>query len=129
MGFQTVLVFHAPPGTAIPALVREFADHSGLAVEVVHEASEVIDLVNRSLPAGIFIDTTAAEASFDLIARLKSDAFSAIVPVIVDVPAQRTELRFAALEAGADEVLTDQLVERERRLRLRMAHERAARDV
>jgi diguanylate cyclase (GGDEF)-like protein len=85
--------------------------------------------VNRSLPAGIFIDISRGGAPFDLIRRLKSDAFSAIVPVIVGVGPNPPELVFEALEAGADEVLTDALQERERMLRMRMTLQRAARDV
>jgi diguanylate cyclase (GGDEF)-like protein len=129
MGFRTVLIFHSPSGTSIPALVREFAAESGLAVEEVRDPAEVVDRVNRSLPAGVFIETTGADASLQLVARLKSDAFSAIVPVVLQVPPRQPELVFAALEAGADEVLTNELVERERLLRMRMTHKRAARDV
>jgi diguanylate cyclase (GGDEF)-like protein len=129
MGFRTVLIFHSPSGTPIPALVREFAAESGLAVDDVRDPNEVVDLVNRSLPAGVFIETNGADGTLELVARLKSDAFSAIVPVILHLPPQQPELIFAALEAGADEVLTDDLVERERLLRMRMIHKRAARDV
>ena len=129
MGFQTVLVFHSPSGAPVPALVREFAQQTGLVVEEVRNPSGVVDLVNRSLPAGVYIDTDGNDALFELIKRLKSDAFSAIVPVIVQVTPKQPELTFAALEAGADEVLTDALLERERMLRMRMAHERATRDV
>ena len=129
MGFQTVLIFHSPSGGAAPALVREFAGQQGLVVEEVREPSGVIDLVNRSLPAGIFMDVTQGRAAFDLIKKLKSDAFSAIVPVIVNVGSNPPEMVLAALEAGADEVLSDTLAERERMLRMRMTHQRAARDV
>lgn len=129
MGFQTVLVFHSPSGAQVPALLREFATQTGLVVEEVREASGVVDMVNRSLPAGIYIDMTRGDATLELIKRLKSDAFSAIVPVIVRVAPNDPELTFASFEAGADEVLTDALVERERLLRMHMAHQRAARDV
>jgi len=129
MGFQTLLVFHSPSGSAVPALVREFASQHGLAVEEVREPSGVIDLVNRSLPAGIFMDVAQGRPNFDLLKKLKSDAFSAIVPVIVNVGSSPPELVFAALEAGADEVLGGTLPEREQMLRMRMTHQRAARDV
>lgn len=129
MGFRTVLVFHSPSGGAAPALVREFAADSGLLLNEIADPQEVLALVNRSFPAGVILDTTGADGSFALCKALKADAFSAIVPVLMNVPADREDLVLGGLEAGADEVLPENTFEREKILRMRMSLNRATRDV
>jgi GGDEF domain-containing protein len=129
MGFRSALVFHSPSGRPAPALVREFATESGFVVHEVRDAEEVLASVNRTLPAGIFMEVSSADGSLDLIRNLKSDAFSAIVPVVMHVPADRRDLVLAGLEAGADEVLSEDALPRECMLRLHMILNRAARDV
>ena len=54
MGFRTVLVFYSPSGRPTPTLVKEFAEESGLAINEIHDAEEVMALVNRTFPAGVF---------------------------------------------------------------------------
>jgi GGDEF domain-containing protein len=129
MGFRSALVFHSPSGRPAPALVREFAVESGFVVHEVRDAEEVLASVNRTLPAGIFLDVLTLDGSLDLIRVIKSDAFSAIVPVVMHVPADRRDLVLAGLEAGADEVLMEDALARESLLRLHMILNRAARDV
>ena len=129
MGFRTVLIYHSPSGRSAPALVRDFAEESGLALNEIREPDEVLALVNRSFPAGVVVDTPDHDSTFQLCKTLKADAFSAIVPVVMNVPPDREDLVLAGLEAGADEVLTDDTVEREKILRMRMILNRADRDV
>ena len=130
MGFRTVLVFHSPSGRSTPALVREFAAESGLAIQEIQDAEEVVALVNRSFPQGVFMDTTRdGDGCLQLCRDLKSDPFSGIVPLVLHVPAGRRDLVLAGLEAGADEVLTEDALEREQLLRMRMILTRADRDV
>ncbi len=129
MGFRTVLVFYSPSGRPTPTLVKEFAEESGLAINEIHDAEEVMALVNRTFPAGVFMDTTGMDGCLALCRDLKSDAFSGIVPVVMHVPTDREDLVLAGLEAGADEVLNDSTLERERLLRMRMILTRANRDV
>jgi GGDEF domain-containing protein len=129
MGFRTALVFHSPSGRPAPALVREFAAEAGCEIDEIREPDEVIAAVNRTLPRGVFMDVTDANGSLDVIRVLKSDAFSAIVPVVMHVPAARKDLVLAGLEAGADEVLTEDALKQECLLRLRMILNRADRDV
>lgn len=129
MGFRAALIFHSPSGKPTPALVREFAAESGLPIQEITDPEEVLALVNRTFPAGIFIDFEQLNGCLDLVRTIKSDAFSAIVPVVMHVPAQREDLVIAGLEAGADEVLTEDKVKRERMLRMRMILNRADRDV
>ena len=109
--------------------MREFAGEFGIAIDEIREPEEVIAAVNRTLPRGVFMDVTEADGSLDLIRVLKSDAFSAIVPVVMHVPAARKDLVLAGLEAGADEVLTEDALKQECLLRLRMILDRADRDV
>jgi len=95
----------------------------------VSDADDVLALVNRTLPAGVILDASAHDASVRLCMLLKRDAFSAIVPVAMMSPGNSEAVVLEALEAGADEVLTARMEEREQLLRLRMLLRRADRDV
>ena len=128
MGSRTVLVHHSPAGRESPPVVQSFAHDQNLVLINIPDGDEVIALVNRTLPAGIVIDA-GAEAAVEVCRVLKRDPFSAIVPVAMLAPAGRAELVLQGLEAGADEVLTDGMEEREQLLRLRMLLRRADRDV
>jgi GGDEF domain-containing protein len=86
-------------------------------------------VVNRTLPAGVVLDALAGEAPVAACRALKTDAFSAIVPVVMLVPEGRSDIVLDALDAGADEVLTPSMDTREQLLRLRMLLRRADRDV
>jgi GGDEF domain-containing protein len=129
MDSRTVLVYFSPDGGAVPRVLHDFAALQGLVVVPVREADEVIALVNRSLPAGVALDALATGPAVNVCSILKSDAFSAIVPVVMLAPAGRGDLVLEALEAGADEVLTPGTDVREQLLRLRMLLRRADRDV
>lgn len=131
MGFRTVLIFHSPSGRPTPALVRQFAAESGLAIQEIPNPDDVLDLVNRSFPAGVFMEasTEVIDRCLGLLRLLKKDPYSAIVPVVMNVPADSEDMVLAGLEAGADEVLSDGSIERERLLRMRMTLNRADRDV
>jgi GGDEF domain-containing protein len=126
---RKILVFHSPSGRPTPAIVREFAVASELALLEIADPEEVVALVNRSFPSGIVMESNGGDNSMDLVRSLKSDAFSGIVPLIINVPAEREDLVLAGLEAGADEVLTENTLDRERTLRMRMTLNRADRDV
>lgn len=129
MGFRAALIFHSPSGKPTPALVREFGAEAGLTIQEIADPEEVVALVNRTYPRGVFIDFEQLNGCLDLVRMLKSDAFSAIVPVVMHVPAEREDLVIAGLEAGADEVLSEDTVKQERMLRMRMTLNRADRDV
>jgi GGDEF domain-containing protein len=128
MASRTVLVYHSPAGVAAPPLLDAFARAHDLVLTTLHAQDDVMALVNRTFPAGIVLDARAA-ATIALCRRLKREAFSAIVPVTVLAPAGSGDVVLAALEAGADEVLTDRMDAREQRLRLHLALHRADRDV
>jgi GGDEF domain-containing protein len=100
----------------------------GLRIAELRCALELDQLVNQNFPAGVIIDAGADESSIGICQALKRDPFTAIIPVIIlDTPGD--DFLFRALEAGADEILTDRMDEREQLLRLGTALDRASRDV
>jgi len=126
---QTILYFG--PGRATPSdLVSRFADEHGLTVVSVDRAAEVRAMLNRTYPGCVVLEGDADVAEIvDLAVALKQDAFTGIVPLVV-LLSQSDEQRVSDfLEAGADEVMSGVLPERERRLRLKQVLKRADRDV
>ena len=129
MGFQTVIVYHSTSGGEPPNTLRTLALELGLTVSSVIDANEVMALVNRTLPRAIVLDGSGPASVIELCRKLKSDAFSAIVPVVMVVPAGPQQRGLEALEAGADEVLCETMAEREQMLRFLVTLNRADRDV
>ena len=87
-------------------------------------------LINRSFPACLVLDaSTDPEAVLALCRDLKSDTFTAVVPVVVFTPENRPDLAAESLLAGADEVVSDVVSDGEQWLRLELVARRAARDV
>ncbi len=129
MGFKTVLVYHSPSGRECPAVVRDFAQEAGLALDEIADREEVVAVVNRRFPAGIVLDTDHDNGTIDLCRKLKSDPFSAIVPIVMAVRSGEKALIIEGLEAGADDVMPDDMEKRERSLRMHMILNRADRDV
>lgn len=94
------------------------------------EAREVLAMVNRSHPSLVVLDGDGEiEEICELIATLRSDPFSAIVPVIVWQERADEDVIDRILEAGADDFLKQNMDEREKLLRLTTVVQRAERDV
>jgi GGDEF domain-containing protein len=129
MGFQTVIVFHSACGREPPIILRELSHELGLTISNLVNEADVTALVNRTMPRAIVLDGESAESVLNLCRTLKSDAFSAIVPVIVLAPGDQSALVERALEVGADEVLPESMPGREQSLRIRVTLNRADRDV
>ena len=107
-----------------------FARDRGFQLHQVGSADEVSSLLNRSFPACVVLDAREDDAQvLDLCRSMKVDAFTAIVPVVVQVPTDGGQLSADALEAGADEVVGEETSDRETRLRLDLLMRRAERDV
>ncbi|MFP4624237.1 MAG: diguanylate cyclase domain-containing protein [Gemmatimonadota bacterium] len=88
----------------------------------------IFELVNRSSPACIIFGSPTSEESIETCRLLKREAFSAVIPVIfIDEHDRRRGL--AAMEAGADELLTSDMSPGEQRIRLQVTLNRADRDV
>jgi diguanylate cyclase (GGDEF)-like protein len=129
---QRFLLHYSPHGRAVPDLVAAFAEERELPVVEVGDAREVRQRVSRGYPAALVIDATApAEAALELCAGVKGEAFTSVVPVIMYLACgeMHADGAAAALEAGADEVLSPTFSDRECGLRIRMALRRAERDV
>jgi diguanylate cyclase (GGDEF)-like protein len=125
-----LLLHFSPAGITAPRFVREFAARCGHQVLELDSPGAVLSRVSRAYPQALVLDGSGPrEQSLDLCRHMKSEAFTAVVPVIVYVREGATDTAAAALEAGADEVLTPLVSERESDLRLDLALRRAERDV
>jgi GGDEF domain-containing protein len=130
MSRPAVLVYYSHGSGPIPPLVEEFAGGTPHPLIRLRSLDEVVACVGRAYPAAIIVDgTLPADRSLDVVRWLKGEPFTAVVPVIIDLNGTGEAVVSAALETGADEVLTPALSHRERLLRLGMALRRAERDV
>lgn len=127
---QDAIIYHGPSGAEPDDFVRRFAGENGHRLLVEPQAREVIALVNRSFPGCLVVDAAEGpNGALETCRLLKSDPFTAIVPVVVLAPPGTEEFAATALEAGADEILSPEATERERWLRLEALLRRADRDV
>lgn len=133
MASSSTLVYYGLGNRNPPGLIRRFAEAHSLQLLVVESEEEVVSLLNRSFPACLVLDTAEdSGAILELCASLKSDAFTSIVPTVVMVKDRGRgvgELPAAALQAGADEVVSDLVSDKEKSLRLELVLRRASRDV
>jgi PleD family two-component response regulator len=125
---KTVLCFG--PGRADPStMVSCFAEERALELVRVDQATELRSFLNRTMPACVVMEAEHDSAEMvEVIAVLKADSFTSIVPLVVVLGAGDGGAS-ALLLAGADEVLHDSTPEREKRLRLDQVLNRADRDV
>jgi len=133
MASGNTLVYFGSGRSTPPDLIRRFGEDHGLHLLVVRSPDDVSALLNRSFPACLVLDaSTDSSAVLELCSAVKGDAFTAIVPTVVLVSDEGTgvgELPAAALQAGADEVVSDLVSEREKSLRMELVLRRALRDV
>ncbi|MGH7480649.1 MAG: diguanylate cyclase domain-containing protein, partial [Longimicrobiales bacterium] len=129
MGHQSVLIFHSPEDLPVPSAIATLAAERGLRIEEHSARDSVLAAVNRSYPACVAVDLDVERRGIELCRSLKSDSFTAIVPVVFWSGGGAETLLLEALEAGADEVLLEGMNARETALRFRRAIERASRDV
>lgn len=126
---KTILHFGTGNG-ASGDFVTEFARDRALEVESATTFEEIRAMLNRTFPAGVVADSDGdLDGLVDLVRTLKGDPFTGIVPLVVLLSAEASEQATALLEAGADDVIRDDLPERERVLRLDQVLRRADRDV
>lgn len=129
MRFHRTIIFHSPGGAPASSTVHAVARDRGLEVVVQRDGAGILPLVNRSSPVCVVLDGSDGPASIALCRTLKSDPFTAVVPVAFLLSHPDRDFVLDALESGADEVLTPAMEEREQILRLRLALDRADRDV
>ena len=130
MASDKTILYFGPRRKPPSALVTRFARENELVVVTVSGADEVKATLNRSYPGCVILDVDADPTGMAELAHgLKQDAFTGIVPVIVLLPKSDPGAAANMLAAGADEVLSDGLPEREYLLRLDQVIRRADRDV
>ncbi len=133
MASQKTVVYFGAGLVEPPPLIIQFGKAHGLTVEHVPTPDDVYAYLNRSFPACVVLDgSDSPNSAFELCEKLKGDAFTSIVPIVLLV-ANRTgdagELATGGLRAGADEVMSDATSDKERALRLELVLRRASRDV
>lgn len=129
MRFRRTILFHSRRGLGIPAAIAAVASDRRLDIVSSSDPDEVIARVNQSFPTCIVLDGSAGGEGVRLCRELKSDPFTAIIPVVFVLADADADEVLAGLEAGADEVLTPAMEEREWALRFQITLDRADRDV
>jgi GGDEF domain-containing protein len=130
MPLPPIIVFYSsvdpqPP----PALAALVAEH-GSKLLVPAAPAELPSLVNRGPSSLVVLDGDGdVDETCHLIRTLKSDPFTAIVPVVVWSEDPGVDILERVLEEGADDVLKHNMDEREKILRLDTVVRRAERDV
>ena len=124
------IVYSASSPSAGPDLLTRFCVEHGYSLLAVEGAEGVHALLNRSFPSCLVLDGGDDPAPMlDLCARVKRDTFTAIVPVILLIPSNQSDLAADCLAAGADEVVSQAGSDREQSLRFESVVRRAQRDV
>jgi diguanylate cyclase (GGDEF)-like protein len=125
-----VILHFSPSGRSVPGPVQEFAAREGFEIGNIESAASLLSRVGRAYPSALIIDgSEPAEEALEICRQIKSETFTAVVPIIIYVESGGQDTAAAALEAGADEVLTHGLPKRESDLRIALALRRAERDV
>ena len=110
--------------------MRQWASANSFPLLVFSRPDEVESIVLRGHPCLLFVDGNGAHPDgVELVRRLKSDAFTAIVPVTTLASDHHPEQVQAWFSAGADEVISGLFSPAEQRSRLDAMLVRTERDV
>jgi len=127
---RPTILFFSPDGCPVPTLVRQWAAAHTFPLLVFSEPDEVESIVLRGHPCLLFVDgDNSGTAGVGLVRRLKSDAFTAIVPITTLASTHHPEQVQAWFTSGADEVLTGLFSPAEQRSRMDAMLVRTERDV
>ena len=130
MRTRPTILFYAPDGAPVPALVRHWAQEHSYPLTSLAVAEEIESIVLRGHPCVLFLDAErAVELGLGLVRRLKGDAFTAIVPVVALADEHKSDVVREWFSAGADEVLTGFFSADEQRSRIEAMRARTERDV
>lgn len=130
MRTRPTILFFSPDGCPVPALVRQWAAVHAFPLMVFSEPEEVEAIVLRGHPCLLFIDgDNSGSVGQGLVRQLKSDAFTAIVPVTTLAATHHPERVQSWFASGADEVITGLFAPAEQRSRLDAMLVRTERDV
>jgi GGDEF domain-containing protein len=127
---RPTILFHSPDARPVPGVLRRWAEARGFPVQEFRRAAELESIVLRGAPCLIFLDgdETGLEG-LEMVRRLKTDAFTAIVPAVVLSGTHAPERVGEWFAAGADEVITGFFAPAEQRARLDAMLVRTERDV
>jgi GGDEF domain-containing protein len=124
------IVYFSRAAEPAPEGVRRFAAATNHRVVELRHLDDVLETIGRAYPAAIVVEVgDSPEDALNLCRIVKSEVFTAIVPVVFYLNGRGALDTADALEAGADDVLTPTTPPRESDLRLRLAIERVQRDV
>jgi GGDEF domain-containing protein len=127
---RPTILFFSPDGCPVPSLVRQWAAGHSFPLLVFSQADDVESIVLRGHPCFLFVDGDhSGDDGIGLVRRLKSDAFTAIVPVTTLVGTHHAEQVQAWFASGSDEVITGLFTPAEQRARLDSMLVRTERDV
>ncbi len=129
MRSRQAILFFSPAGRSVPDFVTAWVNGRGLPVITVPQAAGVEERVLRALPTLVVVDADSGEEGMQLCARLKGDAYTAIVPLAVVTERHATDAVRRWFAAGADEVITPMFEPGEQAGRLEALVTRAERDV
>ncbi len=130
MRTRPTILFFSPDGCPVPAMVRQWAAAHAFPLLVFSQPDEVESIVLRGHPCLLFVDgDNSGTIGVGLVRRLKSDAFTAIVPITTLAGTHHAEQVQAWFTSGADEVLTGLFSPAEQRSRMDAMLVRTERDV
>jgi diguanylate cyclase (GGDEF)-like protein len=114
----------------VPDLVRQWAESRDFPLLALPVADEVQSIILRGFPCILFVDADrAGNGGVELVRRLKSDAFTAIVPVVMLASHHDPAAVESWFAAGTDEVVTSLFPPAEQRARIDAIQTRTERDV
>ena len=130
MRTRPTILFFSPDGCPVPALVRQWAAAHAFPLLVFSQPDEVESIVLRGHPCLLFVDgDNSGTVGVGLVRRLKSDAFTAIVPITTLAGTHHAEQVQSWFTSGADDVLTGLFSPAEQRSRMDAMLVRTERDV
>ncbi len=130
MRTRPTILFFSPDGSPVPALIERWAQQQALPLKPFRVADEVEAIILRGHPGILVVNGDASGSEgVELVARLKSDAFTAIVPVTTLISNHEPAAVEAWFRAGADEVLTGLFSVAEQEARISAMSLRTERDV
>jgi GGDEF domain-containing protein len=127
---RPTILFFSPDGAAVPALLRQWAQSKAFPLVTLRSPDEVESIILRGHPSLLVLEAPGAPGSaLPMVRRIKSDPFTAIVPVTVLAGPHDPERVQAWFDAGADEVITELFPPPEQRARMDAMLTRTERDV
>ena len=130
MRTRPTILYFGPVGEPVPDLVGRWASGKSFPLEVHADPAQVESIVLRGHPCLLFIDADRmGRPALDLVRRLKSDPFTAIIPALVFAASHDAERIQGWFAAGADEILTGVFPPAEQLARLDGLLVRTQRDV